>query len=701
MTVGISSLSHPSILISDLVGTDTTRRDCDRRESSRTRRESSATRKERDPKERDRSRRRDERDDSRKDRDDYFRREWEDRDDGYRERDRFDYGRSQRDLDRDLDDDPRRWRDDGKRDERVATRKERERGWDRWEPSHDRDRLEERDSRSKRTSGRDRRSGAGLDDAKDKDEKKEREKEKEPAWMETYVPTTPGGGILGGQTVDGELDGIQAWKKSLKEKERKEKEAENITEPAGKTSSTAPETTTADVSSPAGENSLDEIQLFKLMMREAAKKDPEQDPAPSHPGSSRVVGRMSPAKLKEIATPIGGKFWSYNVFVKHEVDCKTAPASSSTASPGPWSTEVGNTASSSNASPGVPSDGSRLFSLFAQASTEIPTSQTSKHSTPNIPPPDHVPQPVSRLFPTPPGLSPAVSQNSERPTIDLTPSYPNTVFDPPAGSRLLAFGSRAAPGASQIPPKTLSPADSGNLSFHHSSSVLPSGPSQRLNAQHGMPSHAGIQQGHEMMYSLEPEPQMVPNPRATPSERSARSFSPFGQPHQVPFNLHEPPEGMRIPQADTMRRAPGPAERGHGYGLDSSPSFVDLGGGPSGFNAGSYELGGSPIGGGPSAAKGSRFAKFFDAKNREPQVNVNAGVRKASGGAGFVSTSPLPGQGRDHMAMNGMPHAPPDNRTMEDIFAMLQSSSQVMNIRLHIDTCINRRCIESSRFSRT
>ena len=123
-----------------------------------------------------------------------------------------------------------------------------------------------------------------------------------------------------------------------------------------------------------------------------------------------------------------------------------------------------------------------------------------------------------------------------------------------------------------------------------------------------------------------------------------------------------------------MRRVSGHGERGLGLGPDNSPGFVDLGGAPGGFNGGSYELGGNAIGAGTSAAKGSRFAKFFDAKNREPQINVG---RKASGGAGFVSTSPLPGQGRDPMTMNGMSNTPVESRAMEDLFAMLQNSTQV------------------------
>ncbi len=93
--------------------------------------------------------------------------------------------------------------------------------------------------------------------------------------METYVPTSPGGGILGGQGADGELDGIQAWKKGMKEKERKEKGVSPETGKGtnAKTASDRPASSAAS-SAPTSDSPMDEIQLFKLMMkREAEKKE--------------------------------------------------------------------------------------------------------------------------------------------------------------------------------------------------------------------------------------------------------------------------------------------------------------------------------------------------------------------------------------------------------------------------------------------
>lgn len=118
---------------------------------------------------------------------------------------------------------------------------------------------EDRDSRTKRPAARDKKIGEDGKEAADR--RADREKEKEPAWMDTYVPSPTSSGILGGKGADGELDGIQAWKKGMKEKERAAAEA---TEVAPKAPSEKP---------------LDEIQLFKMMMKREQLKgqDGEED----------------------------------------------------------------------------------------------------------------------------------------------------------------------------------------------------------------------------------------------------------------------------------------------------------------------------------------------------------------------------------------------------------------------------------------
>jgi hypothetical protein len=141
----------------------------------------------------------------------------------------------------------------------------------RWTPADD------RDGRYKRSSARERKSGQLGDEGKEKEDRKdrEREKEKEPAWMDTYIPTDSSPGILGGQTPGGELDGIQAWKKGLKDKEVRDH---------GSTSSHAQDIigqpSSSTLSGPT-EKAMDEIQLFKLMMkREEEKKKSEESSLP-------------------------------------------------------------------------------------------------------------------------------------------------------------------------------------------------------------------------------------------------------------------------------------------------------------------------------------------------------------------------------------------------------------------------------------
>lgn len=194
--------------------------------------------------------------------------------------DRRDASRSRRD--REEDDDPRHWRDDGKRDERMAARRERERARNqdresddrRWTPGDDRD-----GGRYKRTAARDRKSGNAGNDGRDKDDR--REKEKEPAWMDTYIPNESSSGILGGQAQNGELDGIQAWKKGLKEKEVKDNN--------GSTNVSSSSKTTADPGASPSDlvgKPLDEIQIFRMLMKKEEDKKRLEE-------SSTVVGEAS------------------------------------------------------------------------------------------------------------------------------------------------------------------------------------------------------------------------------------------------------------------------------------------------------------------------------------------------------------------------------------------------------------------------
>ena len=132
----------------------------------------------------------------------------------------------------------------------------------RWTPADD------RDGRYKRSSARERKSGQLGDEGKEKEDRKDREKEKEPAWMDTYIPTDSSPGILGGQIPGGELDGIQAWKKGLKDKEVRDH---------GSSSSHGQDTLGQLALSEPTEKGMDEIQLFKLMMKREEEKKKSED----------------------------------------------------------------------------------------------------------------------------------------------------------------------------------------------------------------------------------------------------------------------------------------------------------------------------------------------------------------------------------------------------------------------------------------
>ena len=77
-----------------------------------------------------------------------------------------------------------------------------------------------------------------------------------------------------------------------------------------------------------------------------------------------------------------------------------------------------------------------------------------------------------------------------------------------------------------------------------------------------------------------------------------------------------------------------------------------------------------PVYNGFAAAKGSRFAKFFDGKARDTQSQSNKSV-------GYISPSPNHHQRQEQNNLSNLTSNPGDQRTMDDIFAMLNSSSRV------------------------
>ena len=80
-----------------------------------------------------------------------------------------------------------------------------------------------------------------------------------------------------------------------------------------------------------------------------------------------------------------------------------------------------------------------------------------------------------------------------------------------------------------------------------------------------------------------------------------------------------------------------------------------------------------PVYNGFAAPKGSRFAKFFDGKARDTQSQSN----KSQVPVGYISPSPNHHQRQEQSNLSNLASNPGDQRTMDDIFAMLNSSSQV------------------------
>ncbi|KAG1867883.1 hypothetical protein DFJ58DRAFT_768226 [Suillus subalutaceus] len=532
-----------------------------RRESTRTGRERSDNpRRDRDERDRPRSRVRDssrQRRDvspSRRDRDDRDRDRRGDRDDHQKETTGYRKDREDRDLDRESEvDDPRRWRDDGKRDERIAARRDRERDKDRvrdrtaaWDASDRQDRrwapADDRDGRNKRVAGRERKpdEAKDRDDRKDRDREREKEREKEPAWMDTYIPSSGSNGL---GRAPGDLDDIQAFKREIKEREQKEQgttaqDDDRSGDFEGKTNTSEPH--------------LDEIQLFKLMMkREEQKKKADQSPLA---GPSLLADASSDTKD---STPTNAS--------PPLPQAEPAPHDGSRVPLSMLSSPL------SSVAPGVSAGGSRFFPK------PIPT---------DLPAPQALPKPSIEALSAP------------------VPSAPHTAAPP--GCRLLSFTSKTPQGSvGHTPPSYTGSHSPVSLSKNgtpaSNSTILSNGP---LSTTHHNDNMDAV--------------------------RATRGFSPF----------EEAREGLGLSPLDALT--------------------VPMSG-PLPSHSVPYEQ----LNSGIAAAKGSRFAKFFDGKGRDSQP----GMGKVPMGG------PTPAQRGELSGYNGIPTGNPDARAMEDIFAMLSNSA--------------------------
>ncbi|KAG9222963.1 hypothetical protein CCMSSC00406_0000348 [Pleurotus cornucopiae] len=367
-------------------------------------------------------------------------------------RDRDDY---RRDYDRDSEhDDPRRWRDDGKREERLARRAgDRERPRERPVREYDSYRPTYDDTPGKKP--RDRKVNG---DDKDRDDRREREKEKEPAWMDTYIPSPSSGGIMGGNAD--EIDGIQAWKKDMKEKQEKEKSALQ----AAADDAPAPSLPPAPSANGMGgaSNGLDEIQMFRMLM----KKEDE--------------------KKKQVEAP-------------DMVDAKTGPPI-----PPPPTNDSEKPVASVKPSPIISvtnNDGPNTLLTMLTQTTTTSQSITVLESSISTPPglSDQNKPPTSRLFP----ISQATSTKPSEPT-----ALPSHQLNPHPGSRLLAFGAPSNPVPKPHSPMSPSSLDPPMVANPHSASpahgINAAMPKPELRPQQGFsPFEEGAAGGNPMLQGSE------------------------------------------------------------------------------------------------------------------------------------------------------------------------------------------------------
>jgi hypothetical protein len=614
------------------------------RDSSRQRRDPSPSRRDREP-ERDRD----------KDREEHRRRD--DR--------RDDHVRRDRDVERD-NDDHRRWRDDGKRDERLAARRElrdkehrerererdRERGtrtserdsnFDSERPrDRERDRwaLDEGDAQSKRPNGRDRRRHSRDDDrdGKDRDERKDprvRTEEKEPAWMDTYIPSDSGVGILGGKAENGEMDGIQAWKLGMKERERKERESE-VLRSSSDIEGAGSAMVTRIPATPPTEPPLDEIQLFKLMIKREEEKNsttslkgPVNDPAVAYIGPGSDSGECLLSCVSR-------------VFLNHaDLSSQKLILSNSDVQP----------AAGFAPSPSV-------------ENLAPPSAPSTKPSTPSA----ESPKPLgSRFFPNPSmsdGSTPQCQQDSQSASTIKSPTP--SQFNPPSGSRLLAFGSRAPSTGATTTLSSDQPAmfASSTSTLDAPQSLLPPsmngsrlGPDvDALNADSTALTSisAGLPPGFSNLVNPSRQP-VFPSDAGTHTQENLRrqSLASFGDraTYGVASDLTSYSELGSTNPLGIQSNIP----------TSHSPSFDS-----SGRERG---LGGSPF----PQQKGSRFAKFFDGKSREQPATAPTESLDAFSHPLLSYQRQQSIGGGDSYPINA------ENRAMEDIFAMLQNSTQVRN----------------------
>lgn len=270
------------------------------------------------------------------------------------------------------------------------------------------------------------------------------------------------------------------------------------------------------------------------------------------------------------------------------------------------------------------------------ASTSSPqTSASLAFSGEESEPSDKLTPQSSRLFST--TLSSDASATA-KPSIDAAiPANQAPQSHAPGGSRLLALGSR-----------NLQNAIASSVRYTPSQS-----PVSFVQKNGNVGVNAVVSTGVNVGQSIEPSSHFTPV-----AETPNNGFSPFNGHKDAPTlpNASASEVIHRGPLALTGDRTIFPAD----HILAAEPGFSNS------HTVQSFEH----VGSGIAAAKGSRFAKFFDGKNRDSQP---APLTK-----GPIGASGLPQPAPQKTDLPGL-HPPhnSDARAMEDIFAMLNNSAQV------------------------
>jgi hypothetical protein len=290
-----------------------------------------------------------------------------------------------------------------------------------------------------------------------------------------------------------------------------------------------------------------------------------------------------------------------------------------------------------------------------------PTAPSTKSSTPSLESPK---PPGSRFFPNPSTSDSAALQGQlDRQSASVIRSPIPSQFNPPPGSRLLAFGSRTPSAAAA----TISPDQPSAYTISASTLDAPPPLQHPVNGTH-------------RLADLD-----TSNPDFT-----ARSSVATGLPPPGFSNLINPTrltgflsEGSAHAQQEILRRQ---SHVSFGdrmtYGTTSDlGAYSEIGStnplGPQSntpnsqspsFDSGGRERGhgGSPF----PQQKGSRFAKFFESREQPAMPTEDLSS---------LAHLPLPYQRQQGVGGESYPLGV-ENRTMEDIFAMLQNSTQVCQL---------------------